>query len=185
MEHLERSLAINPDQAEAHNNLANVLWNEGRLHEAAAEYGKALALHPDYAAAHFNLGEVLRAAGETREAVAHYRRAVEIRADFAPALDSLAWVLATSPDASLRDGIQAVALATRALELSGGRSSGFVATLAAAYAEVGRFPEATATAERALRMATSQGKAARAERLRDQVALYKHGAPFREIRGSP
>lgn len=184
-EHLERSLVIDPDQAEAHNNLANVLWSMGRPREAAAEYQKALALHPDYAVAHFNLGEVLREAGETREAVGHYRRALEIRPDFAPALDSLAWVLATSPDASLRDGVEAVVLAARAQEISGGRNSGFVATLAAAYAEVGRFPEAIATAERALRMATSQGKPERAERLQTQVTLYKAGTPYRETGGHP
>jgi tetratricopeptide (TPR) repeat protein len=180
MEHLERSLEIDPDQAEAHNNLANVLWQKGRLRQAAAEYEKALALHPDYAAAHFNLGEVLREEGETREAIAHYRRALEIRPDFAPALDSLAWALATSPDVSMRDGVQSVALATRAEQISGGRNPGFAATLAAAYAEVGRFPEAVATAERALRLATAQGKAALAARLRTQVALYQTGAPYRE-----
>jgi len=178
MEHLERSLAIDPDQAEARNNLANVLWQKGRLRQAAAEYEKALALHPDYAAAHFNLGEVLREEGETREAIAHYRRALEIRPDLAAALDSLAWVLATSPDASVRDGVQAVALAARAEQISAGRNPGFVATLAASYAEVGRFPEAVATAERALRLATAQGKAALVARLQIQVALYQTGAPY-------
>jgi len=185
MEHLERSLVIDPDQAEAHNNLANVLWQKGRLRQAAAEYEKALALHPDYAAAHFNLGDVLRAAGETREAIAHYRSALAIRPDFAPALNSLAWVLATSPDASLRDGVQAVMLAARAEQISGGRNPVFVATLAAAYAEVGRFPEAVATAERALRLATARGKAELSERLRIQVARYQTGAPNREGSEAP
>jgi tetratricopeptide (TPR) repeat protein len=179
IEHLERSLEINPDQAEAHNNLANVLWHKGRLRQAAAEYEKALALHPDYAAAHVNLGEVLREAGEPREAVAHYRSALEIRPDLAPALDGLAWVFATSPDASLRDGVQAVALAARAEQISGGRNARYVATLAAAYAEVGQFPAAVATAERALRLATAQGKAELAARLRAQVARYEAGAPSR------
>jgi tetratricopeptide (TPR) repeat protein len=185
MEHLERSLVIDPDQAEAHNNLANVLWQKGRLRQAAAEYEKALALHPDYAAAHVNLGDVLRAAGETREAIAHYKSALEIRPDFAPALDSLAWVLATSPDASVRDGVQAVGLAARAEQITGGRNPVFVATLAAAYAEVGRFPEAVATAERALRLATARGKAELSERLRTQVALYQTGAPYREASRAP
>jgi tetratricopeptide (TPR) repeat protein len=185
MEHLERSLVIDPDQAEAHNNLANVLWQKGRLRQAAAEYEMALALHPDYAVAHFNLGDVLREAGETREAIAHYRSALEIRPDFAPALDRLAWALATSPDSSLRDGVQAVGLAARADQISGGRNPVFVATLAAAYAEVGRFPEAVATAERALRLATARGKAELGERLRTQVALYQTGAPYREASEPP
>lgn len=183
MEHLERSLAIDPDQAEAHNNLANVLWQMGRLRQAAVEYERALALHPDYAVAHFNLAEVLRAAGETREAIAHYRSALDIRPDLAPALASLAWVLATSPDTSVRDGAQAVVLAARAEQISGGRNPEFVATLAAAYAEVGRFPEAVASAERALRLATARGRAELAERLRTQVAFYQTGAPYRETDG--
>ena len=185
IDHLERSLLIDPAQTEAHNNLGNVLWQKGRLREAAAEYEKALTLHPDYAAAHFNLGEVLRAAGEIREAIAHYGSALEIRPDFVPALDGLASLLATSPDASVRDGAQAVVLAARAEQISGGRSPRFVATLAAAYAEVGRFPEAVATAERALRLATAQGKVNVAERLRTQVALYQTGAPYREASGRP
>ena len=180
MEHLERSLAIDPDQAEARNNLANVLWQKGRLRQAAAEYEKALALHPDYAAAHFNLGEVLREVGETREAIAHYRRALEIRPDFASALDSLAWVLATSPDASVRDGVRAVALAATAERLSGGRNPTFIATLAAAYAESGRYAEAIATAERALRLASTPSRPALADRLRLQIALYQSGSPYRD-----
>ena len=184
MEHLEASLVIDPAQAEAHNNLANVLWQGGRLREAAAEYEKALALHPDYAAAHFNLGGVLRQVGDVRGALAHYRSAVAFRPDFAPALDSLAWVLATSPDASLRDGAEAVGLAARAEQLSGGRNPRFAATLAAAYAEVGRFPDAVATAAQALRLATTQGRAELAERLRSELALYESGTPYRDASGS-
>ena len=184
MEHLEKALLLDPDQAEAHNNLANVLRQKGRLRDAAAEYERALALHPDYAAAHFNLGGVLRQVGDVRGALAHYRSAVAFRPDFAPALDSLAWVLATSPDASLRDGAEAVGLAARAEQLSGGRNPRFAATLAAAYAEVGRFPDAVATAAQALRLATTQGRAELAERLRSELALYESGTPYRDASGS-
>ena len=183
MEHLERSLEIDPGQAEAHNNLANVFWHQSRLRQAADEYEKALALHPDYAVAHFNLGEVLREAGDIREAIAHYRGALQIRPDFAPALDSLAWVLATSRDATVRDGAQAVALATRAEQTSAGRNPKFMATLAGAYAEIGRFPEAVAIAERALLQATTQRKVALATRLQSQVALYRKGLPYHETGG--
>ncbi|MEP6652166.1 MAG: tetratricopeptide repeat protein [Myxococcales bacterium] len=178
MDHLERSLAIDPEQAEAHNNVANILWQTGRLAEAAAEYEKALALHPDYAAAHFNLAEVLRAQGETRQTVAHYRSALEARPDFAPALERLAWILATSPDAATRDGAQAVALASRADQISGGKDPEIVGTLAAAQAEAGMFREAIATAERASRLAVARGKAAMSERLRAQSALYQSGMPY-------
>lgn len=181
--HLERSLQIEPRQAEAHNNLANLLWQTGKLGPAAVEYENALALHPDYAIAHFNLGEVLRAMGDTRGAVAHYRSALEIRPQLAPALASLAWILATNSDESIRDGAQALMLAARAEQLSGGGNPEVIASLAAAYAEVGRFHEAVATAQRALSLAAVRRNAKLAERLRVQVVSYQSNAPYRESAG--
>jgi hypothetical protein len=113
------------------------------------------------------------------EAVAHYQAALRVRPNFTAALERLAWVLATGPDAAVRDGVQAVALASRADELSGGRDPEVLATLAAAPAEAGMFIAASATAERALRMADARGKAALSERLRAQSALYQSGKPYR------
>ena len=60
---------------------------------------------------------------------------------------AMAWLLATSPEASLRDGARAVELAQRAVRLTGGREPDALDTLAAAYAEAGRFAEAVETAE--------------------------------------
>lgn len=70
-----------------------------------------------------------------------------------PALaNALAWLLATAPDAALRDGARAVRLATGAVEASGDAHPGYVDTLAAAYAETGDFARALATQQRALAM---------------------------------
>src|SRR5206468_2326579 len=112
--------------------------------------------------AHYNLGIVLSGQGETDQAIDHYRQAITLRSEYAKALQispenmaalsNLAWLLATSADASLRNGSEAVALAERA-ESASSRSDGHATVLrivAAAYAEVGRFAEAKETAQKAL-----------------------------------
>ena len=62
------------------------------------------------------------------------------------AQNDLAWLLATCPDNSVRNGQKAVELAQQAVQLSNGRSPEILDTLAAAYAEAGRFHEAVETA---------------------------------------
>ncbi len=178
--HLQKALEIHPNHAEEHNNLAGVLWQKGQVDEAIAHYQKALEIRPDYALAHHNLGKLLQQRGQVREAIAHYQKALEIQPDFAPACNSLAWVLATSPEASVRNGVRAIGLAEEAQRLSDGHNPMFIATLAAAYAEGRRFPEAKTTAERALQLATTQNRTALANHLRAQIALYQTGSPYRD-----
>ena len=91
-----------------------------------------------------------------------------------------AWMLATNPNASVRNGTEAIELAERALRLSGGNEPAILGTLAAAYAEAGRFPEAAAAARKALELATQQNKRALADALRARLALYEAGRPFHE-----
>ena len=67
---------------------------------------------------------------------------MRLRPNDAALLNNTAWVLATNPNASVRNGMEAVELAERALKLSGGNEPAILGTLAAAYAEAGRFPEA-------------------------------------------
>ena len=88
--------------------------------------------------------------------------------------------MATSPNASLRNGREAVDLAQRAVRLSGGREPAVLGTLAAAYAEAGRFSEAVETAQKALDLATKQNKPRLAESIRAKISLYKATTPFRQ-----
>jgi tetratricopeptide (TPR) repeat protein len=178
--HLQRALAIRPERAEDHNNLAGVLWQQSRVGEAIEHYRKALELRPDYALAHHNLGKLLQQEGQVQEAIAHYQRALEIQPDFAAARGSLAWVFATSPEASLRDGARAVELAQEALRVSGDSNPMLVATLAAAYAEAGEFPRAIETARRALELAAAQNRTALAKRVQAEIASYRTGSPYRD-----
>jgi Flp pilus assembly protein TadD len=94
--------------------------------------------------------------------------------------NNVARLLATWPDASLRNGPRAVELAQRAVQLSGGREPLFIATLGAAYAEAGRFPEAIAAAGSALELARLQGNAGLFNAVQAQIALYKSGLPYHQ-----
>jgi tetratricopeptide (TPR) repeat protein len=98
------------------------------------------------------------------------------------ALRDLAWVLATWPDARIRDGPKAVELAERANKLDQGRDPFISITLAAAYAEAGRFSDAINTAEAALQAANYSGNATSAERIRAYLGLYRLGQAFRDVR---
>src|SRR5208283_1370777 len=135
--------------AEAHNNLGNALLQKGNVDEAIVHYQKALQIKPDFAKAHYNLGNALLQKGNVDEAIVHYQKALQIKPDYVAAQNNLAWVLAIAPQASLRNGSQAVQLAQRANQLTGNGNPVVLRTLAAAYAEAGRFPEAVETAQRA------------------------------------
>jgi tetratricopeptide (TPR) repeat protein len=74
-----RALAVRPDIAENHYNLANALSEMGEFEAAAAAYRRCLALRPDFSPAHHNLGNTLKALGRLPEAVDAYRRAVSGR----------------------------------------------------------------------------------------------------------
>ena len=78
----KQALRINPDYAEAHNNLGNALLLTGRTSEAIDEYEQALRIDPDYAKAHNNLGNALVQTGRASEAIDHYKRGVADQSQF-------------------------------------------------------------------------------------------------------
>ena len=178
--HCERALTIQPDFAAAHSNLGGFLLQTGRSHEAVDHFQSVVDLYPDNAAAHVNLGEALLVSGAPRDAMAHFQRALDLQPRLPAALNRLAWLLATHPDATLRDAPRAVALAEQASEDAAGKNASILCTLAAAYAEAGRFPEAVQAAQRALQLPEAQADIAMDKALRAQLALYGSQAPFHE-----
>ena len=86
----ERVLALRPDIAAAHYNIANILAQRGDLEQAAARYRQAIAIKPDLAEAHNNLGNIFKELGRPEEATAHYRHALSLKPDYVTACDNLA-----------------------------------------------------------------------------------------------
>jgi Flp pilus assembly protein TadD len=172
------TLQIDPGYAEGHYNLGNVFSQQGRLDDAITHFQKALQINPGDGKAENNLGIALVKKGKVAEAISHYRQALQLAPADAGALNNLAWLLATRPEASLRDGNKALELAWRANELTGGNNPTILHTLAAAFAEAGRFPEAVETAQRALNLAGAQSNTKLAGALQLELKLYQAGSPF-------
>src|SRR5499427_4144859 len=141
----KRALELNPSYAEAYYNLGNVLAHQGKLSEAIQNYERAVQLKPDYAEACYNMGVALQGEGKVAEAIQH-------KSDYVEALNNLAYVLATSQNAMLRNTTRAIALSEQANHLTGGGNPIVLGTLATAYAEAGRYREALETVRRAVQL---------------------------------
>jgi tetratricopeptide (TPR) repeat protein len=182
--HYEEAVRLRPDYADAYYNFGTVLFREGKIDDAITEWQKALAIQPYDAEVHTNLGTAFGRKGMLRKAITEYQQALKIAPQNRLAMNNLAWLLATSSDASSRDGTRAVALAREAIQLSSDVNPNFLRTLAAAYAESGRFSEAVATGEQAMQRATAQGKSGLANILEKELSLYRAHSPVRETEPS-
>jgi tetratricopeptide (TPR) repeat protein len=178
--HYQTALEIKPDYAEAHYNLAVILAGRGQVDSAIAHYQKVLALKPDDAEARQHLAVVVSQREGILKTLAKWRAALRLQPNDVALLNNTAWLLATNPNASVRDGREAVGLAERALKLSGGHEPAILGTLAAAYAEAERFPEAVAAARNALQLARQQNRPALADALQGRISQYELGKPYRE-----
>ena len=173
------AIRLKPDYADAHNNLGNILLKKGQIDEAISQFQETLRLQPDYALAHNNLGSGLAQKGQWAEAIAHYQRTLVLQPGATVPQNHLAWLLATCPQAALRNGAQAVELARELERLSGGKNPEYLDTLAAAYAEAGQFPQAVEAAGRALSLAAAQTNL-HVEEIRGRLKLYQNHSPYHE-----
>lgn len=90
---IDAALTLQPDDAEAHLNRANVLKVMGRADEALAGYARALELKPEWPQALNNRGTVLQTLGRHGEALAEYDRALASAPGYAEALNNRGSVL--------------------------------------------------------------------------------------------
>jgi tetratricopeptide (TPR) repeat protein len=182
-EELERcraQLTNDSNDADAHFVMSLLLTHQGLFSEAISELLVVLKLRPNDFAANAQLGLLYQATGNKSEAKSQYYEALQVTPDFVSGLNNLAWILATDPDPAIRDGTEAVRLARRACALTVYRRPHFLGTLAAAYAEAGRFAEAIRMAEMASKIAGHAGQTVIAEKNRQLLQLYRSGKPFRE-----
>jgi thiol-disulfide isomerase/thioredoxin len=125
------------------------------------------------------LGDELLADRRTNEGLSQYSAALEVDSQHVLAMNNLAWQLATNRDPAARNGELAVRWAERATRLTRARDVGILDTLAACYAEAGRFPDAIRAAERAIRLAEPAEQGGLVERIERRLEGYRDGRPFR------
>jgi tetratricopeptide (TPR) repeat protein len=172
----ETILRENPGHVDARNNLGQCLERRGDLAGAAEHYQAALRLDPGHAKAAVNLALLLERQGDLRGAVSHYREVLRREPSHLDAGNRLAWILATSPDPTLRDGAEALAWAERCARATDYRHPAVLGTLAAALAETGDFAAAIRWQEAAAAMG-DDGDGARA---RSRLHLLRAHRAIRE-----
>ena len=201
VEHTRRALHLAPDHSRAHVQLASRLARLQRLDETVRACREGLRVTPADPELHLLLGSAwaaqdmanggkgdaswpLQSAADKEaraiEGMRHLRIASQAAPDSPIVLNNVAWIMATHPNARLRDAPEAVRLAERACSSTKYQTAVFVGTLAAAYAEAGRYAEAVTTAQKARVLADASGQAEVAALNAKLAALFRDGKAYRQ-----
>jgi len=166
-------LKIYPQSATAWMIRSGAMQGGGNMKKALIAARRAVQLAPDNADARFNLGFILFRVGQFGDAIKEYKESLRLKPDQFNVLEMLAQVLTIDKKADFYNPSEAVRLAERACELTGYKKAQMLDTLAGAYAAAGRLPEAIATAEKALKLASSTGQKKMVEHISNRLLLFK------------
>jgi tetratricopeptide (TPR) repeat protein/cytochrome c553 len=175
---LERAVALDPHAAAAQNNLGSLLRDLGEIEQAIPHFEIATLRAPNSAEAHLNLALARLTVGQRAAGVEALNRGLALDPENLSAALSAAWILATHPDEAARDGALAADLALQIRALTG---PDLVVSdvAAAAFAAMGRFPEAIQLATEALQAGQDQAiEGARLDALRRRLSGYVAGQPW-------
>ena len=175
---LAQGLALRPDNAELNLNFGRALLGLTNAPAAVVPLAKAARLITNSDAPGVLLGQALAGARRPGEAVGQFRSTLAAHTNSVDALNAFAWLLATNPDAQVRDGAEALRLAQRARALT--NSPATLLTLAAALAETGQVPAAL---EQARACTNELDRAGASPQLKKAEALLRDleaGRPHRD-----
>jgi tetratricopeptide (TPR) repeat protein len=177
--HFSEAVRLKPDSGEWHYTLGNALAMAGQLNQALPHFEAVVRLNPQVPDGYLAFGMALQQTGNVDSAVRAYREGLRMNPDFMPILLRLGWLEATHPDVKLRDGTEALRLATHAVELTKEQNAEALDMLAAAYAETGKYSDAAATAQKAISLANHSGKSPQGDQIEARLELYKHDRSYR------
>ena len=180
IDQFQQALESEPGRADPHVNLGVALLQKGKVDEAIGHFQKALDLDANCAEARYGLGNTFSREGRMAEAIDQFQKALQIKPAYPEALNNLAWLLSLCPDASLRDGKKALELVRQANDLTGGANPIVLQTLAAAFAEVGRFDDAVQCVQKAIAVAPAAGRQDLESQLNIALKRFQAGLPYQE-----
>lgn len=151
---------------------------QGEVAKAFADYNRAVSFAPEDIHVYASRATGYEKISNFRAALADYAKVLELSPDNAYALNELAWLQASCPDRSVRNGRAAVRASTKACELTRWKEWSSIDTLAAAHAEAGDFDQAIRYQEQAMRMKSSEPDDRKG--MGDRLALYRRRQPYRE-----
>jgi Flp pilus assembly protein TadD len=174
------ALVVSPFDSDLHYRIGLAAGEIADFTTAAHQFAYALLLRPNRSEIADKLHLAVRFAAQGRNASSKLKAIASSPPDSVPLLNEVAWLFATHPDTALRDGPRAVKLSERACALTKPKQPALLATAAAAYAEVGKFSEATAAARDALSLARLNGDVKTAGLAESLLSVFQANQPYRE-----
>jgi tetratricopeptide (TPR) repeat protein len=178
--HWNEVLKLSPDLWAAHEQMAMLLTKQGKYEDSIPHFVQALKHQTNNFTLSSGYALALDQLGQSAKAVEAYRIAIRIQPELPEVLNNLAWILAASGDDTLRDGAEATRHAEEACRLTDFKEARFIGTLAAAYAEAGRFDDAVKTAQRAIEQANASKQPEIAVRNAELLEVYRARKPYHE-----
>lgn len=169
------AIRLNSDDAQAITGRGLALLSLGKFPMALADFESVIKLQPKSAEALVNRGDLYQAMGRWQESADDYRAANQI-AESAVACQRLAWVLATCPQAEIRDFDGALTMATKAIAL-GGDTAINLDTLAACEAAKGDFDAAKATQQKVIGLVGAEEET-ETQPFQARLMLYEKSEPY-------
>jgi tetratricopeptide (TPR) repeat protein len=177
--YFRKATQIDADFFEAYFNLGMILSREKRADEAIDAWRNTVRIRPRFSQGHEKLGYELYLRAKYAESLAQFRLALEEEPERITALNPAASLLATCPDVSIRNGVEALAFAEKARQITRGENPVILDTLSAALAENGEFAKAVEVERQALALAKQQDDAVLATRVTTHLARYIANKPLR------
>jgi len=181
IEAFKKAIQIKPDASySVYFTLGVSYYVQKNYEEAVKSLNKSIQMKPTYVNSHYYYGKSLEKLGKYSEAIKANEYGLKQNPNSEVIMDLLAWYLATSPSEKDRDGKRAVRLAERAVDFTKGRDPLYLDSLAAAYAETGKFQDAVKTQERAISLLiTSGGHDSEIKEFKEHLSSYKAKNPWR------
>jgi tetratricopeptide (TPR) repeat protein len=172
IENFNRAIEIDPEYSMAYASRGLVWVKTGKYDRAIEDYNTAIEINPELDRAYIRRGMAWTKMKKYDRAIEDFSKAMEISPRRAGAYNSLAWLLATCPDAKYRDGKRAIQIATKAVELSGSAAV-MMSTLAAAYAEQKQFKKAVKTQNKVIMKLMELGDERNMPEMKRRLKMYK------------
>ncbi len=179
-EHFKAALLLKPNSVNALVHYGMFHFRRGQLEEARARFEAGLSIDPSHALTRYQLGCLFVYQGHTRQGLDEWRLVVQNDKSRLDAINSLAWILATAEDASLRNGVEAIRIAEPACARTNRQDASLLDTLAAAYAEAGHYKEAEEVAELSVTRWQALSDSTSAKEVARRLDGYRAGRPHRE-----
>jgi len=169
-----RYIELFPKHASGFSWRGRAYFKTGKHYEALADFTRAIELKD--LVSYINRSAVWRALAQGEKASGDLAKATELAWDSSASLNEIAWALSTAIDDEMRDGKRAVQFAERAVALTQRKEPMVLDTLAAAYAEAGRFDEAVVTVREAIALLKDEVLVVD---LTARLRLFEAGKPYR------